>query len=41
MRGTSLCQPYPTTRSGLDLRHNRKKLLKPAASTVTAQNMTP
>jgi hypothetical protein len=35
-------RPYPTTRSGLDLRHNRKKLLKPAANTtVTAPNTTP
>ena len=40
--GTMGDRPYPTTRSGLDLRHNRKKLLRPAASTpVTAQNTTP
>jgi DNA-binding beta-propeller fold protein YncE len=40
--GTMGDLPYPTTRSGLDLRHNRKKLLRPAASTpVTAQNTTP
>jgi YVTN family beta-propeller protein len=40
--GTMGDKPYPTTRSGLDLRHNRKKLLKPAVSTtVTAQNLAP
>ena len=25
-------QPYPVTRSGRDLRHNRRKLLKQAAA---------
>jgi hypothetical protein len=37
--GTMGDRPYPTARSGLDLRHNRKKLLEQAAGTpVTAQN---
>jgi hypothetical protein len=42
--GTMGDRPYPTTRSGLDLRHNRRKLLRAAAnttSTVTAQNTIP
>jgi hypothetical protein len=37
--GTMGDRPYPDTRSGLDLRHNRRKLLKPATgTTVTARN---
>ncbi|MDB6158475.1 MAG: putative lipoprotein [Gammaproteobacteria bacterium] len=37
--GTMGDRPYPAARSGVDLRHNRKKLLeKVAGSTVTAQN---
>jgi YVTN family beta-propeller protein len=38
--GTMGDRPYPTARSGLDLRHNRKKLLKRAASTTGAPALT-
>jgi hypothetical protein len=35
--GTMGDRPYPTTRSGLDLRHNRKKLPAPAPSDHSRQ----